>query len=131
MPTIHLNTSFEFKIFNMEFMMCKIVLQQIFWDLSLSPAHYCPSNFQSYINVLSSSLSLVGTGGAIQGGKTIIWSLTLKVKHRIRVFEKRVLKKVHHKELHNCHSSPDITSQSNRYYDKNYSSEYIGHYHIW
>ena len=44
----------------------------------------------------------------IQVGETIIWSLTLKVEHGIKVFEERVLKKVHHKEVHNCHSSPDI-----------------------
>jgi len=36
----------------------------------------------------------VGTGGVIQGGEAKIWSPTLKVEHRIRMFEKRVMKKV-------------------------------------
>jgi len=30
MPTIHFNTSSEFKIFNIEFMMRKVVLEEIF-----------------------------------------------------------------------------------------------------
>lgn len=30
MPTIHFNTSSEFKIFTMEFMMCEVVLEEIF-----------------------------------------------------------------------------------------------------
>jgi hypothetical protein len=54
------------------------------------------------------------------------WSLTLKVEHRLRVFENRVLKiifgtkrdevtgewrKLHNEELHNLYSSPDIIRQ--------------------
>jgi hypothetical protein len=51
------------------------------------------------------------------------WSLTLKEEHRLRVFEKRVLRrifgpkwdevtgewrKLHNKEIHDLHSSPSI-----------------------
>jgi hypothetical protein len=51
------------------------------------------------------------------------WSLTLREKHRLRVFENRVLRrifgprrdeatgewrKLHNEELHNLYSSPDI-----------------------
>jgi hypothetical protein len=54
------------------------------------------------------------------------WSLTLKEKHRLRVFENRVLRiifgpkrdevtgewrKLHSQELHNLYSSPDIIRQ--------------------
>jgi hypothetical protein len=54
------------------------------------------------------------------------WSLRLREKHRLRVFEKRVLRrifgpkrdevmgkwrKLHNGELHNLYSSPDITRQ--------------------
>jgi hypothetical protein len=54
------------------------------------------------------------------------WSLTLREKHRLRVFENRVLRgifgpkrdevtgewrKLHIGELHNLYSSPDITRQ--------------------
>jgi hypothetical protein len=54
------------------------------------------------------------------------WSLTLKTEHRLRVFEKRVLRrisgpkrdevtgewrKLHSGELHNLYSSPDIIRQ--------------------
>jgi hypothetical protein len=50
------------------------------------------------------------------------WSLSLKDEHRLRVFEKRVLRifgpkkakiigwrKLHNKELHDVHSLPNIT----------------------
>jgi hypothetical protein len=54
------------------------------------------------------------------------WSLTLRVEHRLRVFENRVLRrifgpkrdevteewrKLHSGELHNLYSSPDIIRQ--------------------
>jgi hypothetical protein len=54
------------------------------------------------------------------------WSLTLREEHRLRVFEKRVLrrifgtnmdvvtrewKRLHNGELHNLYSSPDIIRQ--------------------
>jgi hypothetical protein len=54
------------------------------------------------------------------------WSLTLREEHRLRVFEKRVLRrifgpkgdevtgewrKLHNEELHNLYSSPDIIRQ--------------------
>jgi hypothetical protein len=60
----------------------------------------------------------------LYGCKT--WSLTLREEHRLRVFENRVLRrifgpkrdevtgewrKLHSKELHNLHSSPDIIRQ--------------------
>jgi hypothetical protein len=55
-----------------------------------------------------------------------IWSLTLREKHRLRVFDNRVLRrifepkrdevtgewrKLHNGELHNLYSSPDIIRQ--------------------
>jgi hypothetical protein len=57
----------------------------------------------------------------LYGYKT--WSLTLREEHRLRVFEKRVLRrifgprrdevtgdwrKLHNEELHNLYASPDI-----------------------
>jgi hypothetical protein len=60
----------------------------------------------------------------LYGCKT--WSLTLRVEHRLRIFEKRVLRrifgpkrdevtgewrKLHNEEFHNLYSSPDIIRQ--------------------
>jgi hypothetical protein len=65
--------------------MCKVVLEEIFLDMSISAAHYSVYQFvQSYI-MLFLPLSLVGTGSVIHGGETKIWSLTLKVEHRNRM----------------------------------------------
>jgi hypothetical protein len=65
------------------------------------------------------------------------WSLTLREKHRLRVFENRVLRtifgpkrdgvtgewrKLHNEELHNLYSSPDIIRQ-----DKSRRMRWAGH----
>jgi hypothetical protein len=65
------------------------------------------------------------------------WSLTLREEHRLRVFEKRVLRrisgpkrdevtvewrKLHNKELHILYSSPNIIRQS-----KSRRMRWVGH----
>jgi hypothetical protein len=124
---MHLITSLESKLFDMEFMMGKVVLEQIFWDLSISPAHY---RFYQILNSTSIFFLFSFFGGdwgcdtRRWDGK--IWSLTLKVEHWMSVFEKSVLRTVYHMEFHHLHSSSNTTSQSNRYCCQIYNSEYTG-----
>jgi hypothetical protein len=83
--------------------------------LPFSPEHFI---FSSEIRIYKTVILPV----VLYGCKT--WSLTLGEEHRLRVFEKRVLKrtfgsmreevmgvwgKLHNEELHNLYSSPRIT----------------------